>query len=60
MISFSLVSDMKPTGDQPQAIDALVNHLKKKDKDLVLIGVTGSGKISSCNEESGSLFIAIY
>jgi excinuclease ABC subunit B len=44
MISFSLVSDMKPTGDQPQAINALVKHLKKNDKDLVLVGVTGSGK----------------
>ncbi len=44
MISFSLKSDMKPTGDQPEAIDALVNHLEKNYKDLVLVGVTGSGK----------------
>lgn len=44
MIPFSLKTHMKPTGDQPEAIASLVNHLQKKEKDIVLVGVTGSGK----------------
>ncbi len=41
---FKLVSDYKPTGDQPQAISALVEGLRRGDRDQTLIGVTGSGK----------------
>ncbi len=41
---FELVSDYRPTGDQPQAIKALVEGLKRGDKEQTLLGVTGSGK----------------
>ncbi len=44
MDKFQLVSDFSPTGDQPEAIDALVNGIKNGDRDQTLIGVTGSGK----------------
>lgn len=44
MDKFDLVSDFAPTGDQPEAIDALVNGIKNGDRDQTLIGVTGSGK----------------
>lgn len=43
---FDLVSDYSPTGDQPQAIDALVNGVEKKSIQT-LLGVTGSGKTFS-------------
>jgi len=41
---FRLVSDFKPQGDQPQAIDRLVEGLIAKQRHQVLLGVTGSGK----------------
>ncbi len=41
---FKLVSDYKPTGDQPQAIEQLVDGVKKGYKEQTLLGVTGSGK----------------
>ena len=41
---FILHSNYKPTGDQPQAIDKLVEGLNSGLKELVLLGVTGSGK----------------
>ena len=41
---FELVSEFKPTGDQPQAIDALVRGLKEGKKEQVLEGATGTGK----------------
>ena len=41
---FKLQSAFKPTGDQPEAIQALYEGLKKGDKRLILQGVTGSGK----------------
>ena len=41
---FRLVSDYKPTGDQPAAIDAIVKGLEKGARRLTLQGVTGSGK----------------
>jgi len=41
---FQLVSDFEPTGDQPQAIEQLVEGVKRNDKAQVLLGVTGSGK----------------
>ena len=41
---FKLVSPYKPTGDQPEAIDRLVEGLLRGDKEQTLLGVTGSGK----------------
>jgi len=41
---FVLKSNYKPTGDQPQAIEQLVEGLNRGDKEQVLLGVTGSGK----------------
>lgn len=41
---FKLVSDFKPMGDQPEAIDALSDGIKQGLKEQVLVGVTGSGK----------------
>ena len=41
---FELISPYKPTGDQPQAIDALVEGLKENKKWQVLQGATGTGK----------------
>jgi len=41
--SFDLVSEFAPTGDQPQAIDILVDGVRKR-KIQTLLGVTGSGK----------------
>ena len=41
---FELVSNFKPTGDQPQAIEELVNGLKEGKKLQVLLGATGTGK----------------
>ena len=44
MDKFILHSKYKPTGDQPQAIDALVNSINEGNREQVLLGVTGSGK----------------
>jgi excinuclease ABC subunit B len=44
MPSFEIVSDFKATGDQPQAVDKLVEGLHKGYKRQTLLGVTGSGK----------------
>jgi excinuclease ABC subunit B len=41
---FRLVSQFKPQGDQPQAIEKLVQGIQKNKRDQVLLGVTGSGK----------------
>jgi excinuclease ABC subunit B len=41
---FQLVSGFKPQGDQPQAIEKLVQGLEQGKRDQVLLGVTGSGK----------------
>src|SRR5215470_8907391 len=41
---FQLVSEFKPQGDQPQAIEKLVHGIQKGKKNQVLLGVTGSGK----------------
>ncbi len=41
---FKLVSNYKPTGDQPQAIKKLVDGVEKGYKEQTLLGVTGSGK----------------
>jgi excinuclease ABC subunit B len=41
---FELVSDYKPQGDQPQAIEQLVEGILSGDRHQTLLGVTGSGK----------------
>ena len=41
---FNLVSAYEPAGDQPQAIQALIDGLKRGERNQVLLGVTGSGK----------------
>ena len=43
-MEFQLISEFKPTGDQPQAIKEIVNQFFNHDKYVVLKGVTGSGK----------------
>ena len=43
-IPFELVTDYKPSGDQPTAIADLVEGLKSSERSQVLLGVTGSGK----------------
>ncbi len=43
-MKFQLTSQYQPTGDQPQAIEQLVNGIKAGDKAQTLLGVTGSGK----------------
>ncbi len=44
MSGFQLVSDFKPTGDQPEAIAALVEGIRKGYKHQTLLGATGTGK----------------
>ena len=44
MDHFELVSQYKPTGDQPQAIEDLVKGFKEGNQCQTLLGVTGSGK----------------
>jgi len=44
MPQFKIVSDFSLTGDQPQAVDRLVEGLNKSYRDQTLLGVTGSGK----------------
>ncbi len=44
MPEFEIVSDFQPTGDQPEAIEALARGLDKGCKRQTLLGVTGSGK----------------
>ena len=41
---FKLISNYKPSGDQPQAIEKLVNGIKEGKKHQVLLGATGTGK----------------
>ena len=43
-MNFEIKSNFKPTGDQPEAINALLNSLNNNDKFVTLEGVTGSGK----------------
>ena len=44
MDKFVLHSAYKPTGDQPQAIERLVDGILSGDREQTLLGVTGSGK----------------
>ena len=41
---FEVVSDYRPSGDQPQAIEELEKRLQAGEKDVVLLGATGTGK----------------
>ncbi len=41
---FELVSPYQPTGDQPEAIDRIVKGLEQGEREIALMGVTGSGK----------------
>ena len=41
---FELVSEYRPTGDQPEAIAQLVAGIRAGDREQTLLGVTGSGK----------------
>ena len=43
-MEFKLHSDYAPTGDQPEAIDDLVNGFREGNQAQTLLGVTGSGK----------------
>ena len=44
MSEFKLHSEYKPTGDQPQAIDAICRSIEAGNREQTLMGVTGSGK----------------
>ena len=44
MDKFQLVSDYKLSGDQPEAVDALVKGIESGMREQTLMGVTGSGK----------------
>jgi len=46
-MGFELVSEYLPTGDQPEAIEQLVNGLNKGEKYQILMGATGTGKTFS-------------
>ncbi len=46
-MNFQLVSNYQPEGDQPAAIEAMVNGLNAGEKHQVLMGITGSGKTFS-------------
>ena len=41
---FELVTDYKPSGDQPEAISKLTDGINKGYREQTLLGVTGSGK----------------
>ncbi|SDR12019.1 Excinuclease ABC subunit B [Thermostaphylospora chromogena] len=44
---FKVVTEMTPSGDQPQAIDELERRIKAGAKDVVLLGATGTGKTAT-------------
>ncbi|GEN79039.1 UvrABC system protein B [Actinotalea fermentans] len=44
MTPLEVVSDYRPSGDQPQAIDELARRIQAGEKDVVLLGATGTGK----------------
>src|SRR5204862_1269220 len=41
---FEVISDYKPSGDQPTAIDELERRVRRGDRHVVLLGATGTGK----------------
>jgi len=44
---FKVVTDMTPSGDQPQAIAELEARIRRGDRDVVLLGATGTGKTAT-------------
>ena len=44
MPPFKVVSEYEPAGDQPRAIEGVADAVRRGERDLVLLGVTGSGK----------------
>jgi excinuclease ABC subunit B len=44
MPEFKVTSEFQPAGDQPRAIDGVAEALLRGERDVVLLGVTGSGK----------------
>ncbi|KJW05360.1 excinuclease ABC subunit UvrB [Rickettsia argasii] len=44
MNNFSIISEYKPAGDQPKAIDEIIEGLSSKKRSQMLLGITGSGK----------------
>lgn len=50
MAKFQIISEFKPTGDQPQAIEKLVKGINSGKQHQVLLGVTGSGKTYSVSQ----------
>ncbi len=43
-MAFKLISNYKPSGDQPYAIEQLVKKIENGEKHQVLLGATGTGK----------------
>ena len=43
-VRFEVVSEFEPAGDQPAAIDALERRIRAGERDVVLLGATGTGK----------------
>ena len=43
-MKFKLVSEYKPTGDQPEAIEQLINGILNGEQYQILMGATGTGK----------------
>ena len=41
---FQVISEFQPAGDQPEAIRELTNRVNRGEKDIVLLGATGTGK----------------
>jgi excinuclease ABC subunit B len=41
---FKVISDYQPSGDQPKAIDELERRVRAGERDVVLLGATGTGK----------------
>ncbi len=67
MDGFKLVSQYKPMGDQPEAIDSLVSGIENGLDEQVLLGVTGSGKtftmanvIARIKENAVEYFVSYY
>nr|MBA2261436.1 DEAD/DEAH box helicase family protein [Solirubrobacterales bacterium] len=44
MPEFKVVSDYQPAGDQPRAIEGVARAVSAGERDMILLGVTGSGK----------------
>ena len=44
-MAFKLISDFDPNGDQPQAINEIINSYSQNQNHVTLQGVTGSGKL---------------